>query len=444
MSNERLIELREVVSAAAPTPGARERVWARLQAAPRPGPARWPAAALCSAVAAVALAVIWPRHAPPDGARLMRLSGQVAMVGGGRRTAGLERAPIDRDSWIETGRGQVLAGADRDYLIWAREDTQFRVERQARDVVVHLTRGQVHIWSARRTSGALWVSTPHHRARVVGTVFSVQFSDVERFAVARGTVDVYDHDLRVAHLSAGESWASGGQPAFVPPETVAFLERAARGEAVELPAQPPRLDPAPPIPQARPAMAAPSAAAIRPAFVSGAPRAERAPGPATRPQPTAPAAAPTTAPAAPVAANPVAPVGQVVPSGPVPKESEADRLAREAEALERGGDFHGAAARYEAIAQGQGLDAEWALYRLGQLRERRLADPEGALRAWQEHRRRFPDGSLRQEAHLSIVETLVKLGRKHEALTEAERFLAEFPTSERRGELERLRTRLQE
>jgi len=418
MTNKHLTSLIRSLQKAAPPPGARERVRARLFERDRrhAQPWLWLAAGM-GATAALALVMFSPRRPAPDPARVLQLAGQVAMITGDKRSGGVARTELDGQAWIETTQGQVLAGAIGDFLVLGMEDTRFRIERQGRDVVVHLDKGQIHLWSAPRTSGTLSVATPHHRAAVIGTIFSVRFAGGELISVARGTVDVYAEDLLVARLSAGQSWASGLEPSAVSARTLALLERAARGETIELwpaPALAPSIAPA--IPEApRPVASDAKPNLLRPKArrVATARRVDAA---------EEPAAAPTTPPARP--------------------ESQADRLAREAESLEQEGDFRAAAARYEEMARGTGLDAEWALYRLGKLRERHLGDREGALRAWGEHRIRFPSGSLRQEADLSVVETLVRLGRNDQALVEAERFLSRYPQSERRAEVETLRRRL--
>jgi len=417
MMNNQVMERLRTAYGSEPPKGARQRVWSRLQEARPRHPRTWAGVAL-AAMAAAALLVLRPSQPEPGRARLLQTLGSVAMVAGERRTPGVTQTEIDENAWVETASGQVLAGVEHDYLLWAVEDTRFRIDRDGRDVVVHLERGQVHVWSAPRFAGKLWVATPRHRGAVIGTVFSVQYSDgKERFAVARGKVDVYESDIRIAHLSAGEIWASGLDAAEVSAEAVSLLERAASGQAVRLqltgrsPETVPTVEPVRPIPLA----------------VATHPGRSRAP---TRARAQAPRAA--TARAEPAAKT-----------AEVPPESEADRLAREAETYERSGQFKAAADRYEALSRGSGIDAEWALYRLGKLRERHLGDREGALSAWREHRRRFPAGSLRQEAHLSMVETLARLGRNEEALGEAERFLAQYPNSERRSELARIKERLQ-
>lgn len=420
MTNNQVMERLRNQFGAEPPQGAKERVWARLQEQrTRAFPFYW---SLLAAGAVAALAMVASRRdgAPEPGqARIMQALGSVALVNGDHRSASVGESALGEDTWVETTDGQTLVGVPGDYLLWAVEGTRFRVQRDSRKVIVHLDRGQVHLWSAPRGRNPLWVVTPHHRGAVVGTVFSVEYADGgERFAVARGKVDVYDGETRIAHLSGGEAWAAGLEALGVSDGVVSLLEAAAAGRAVHLQA---------PAPAPKPVVAAPSQALMglppvaEPASPTAASKA--------RPRRTSTSARPVVVASAPAAAAPV--------------ESETDRMAREAEAFERSGEYKSAAQRYESLARGAGIDAEWALYRLGKLRARYLGDRSGALAAWREHRRRFPAGSLRQEVDLSIVEALVRLGQNQEALVEAERFLAQYPASERRDELARIKERLQ-
>jgi hypothetical protein len=383
---------------------------------------------------ALAFVALRPRSPSTVKPRVLSVHGQVAVVTGGERIDGVEEVSLDGDTWVETRQGQTLVGTMGDFMVWALEDTRFRVEHVGEDVQVHLDRGQINVWSVPRSSSSLWVTTPRHRVAVVGTMFSVEFAKGERIAVGRGVVDLYRNDERFARLSAGEIWAAGTTPDAVSVETVTIMERLAAGEMRSLPY--PRT-PVSAKPPPAPAVETSAARGERPATtLSSAPRPASKPIARTvlRRPPPPPALAPPS-PQTPASASVEAPTEQ-------PEENPEERLVREAESLERSGDFGAAASRYEALARGQGLDAEWALYRLGTLREHKLRDGEGALRAWREHRRRFPNGSLRQEADLSIVETLVRLKRHRKAFEQAGRFLAAYPGSERRAEMERLRERL--
>jgi tetratricopeptide (TPR) repeat protein len=90
------------------------------------------------------------------------------------------------------------------------------------------------------------------------------------------------------------------------------------------------------------------------------------------------------------------------------------------------------------VAQG-GLAGETAQYELARLWRDSLGDLQRALLAFQTQRSRFPDGVLRTEADLSILELLPHLGRHADALAESGQFLANHPTAERRGEIQLLR-----
>ncbi len=81
---------------------------------------------------------------------------------------------------------------------------------------------------------------------------------------------------------------------------------------------------------------------------------------------------------------------------------------------------------------------ENAVYESARLVRDRLKQPREALRIWRSYRIRFPNGMLRAEVDLNIVETLAQLGSRDRALVEAEDFLHRHPQSERRMEVEGL------
>ena len=93
-------------------------------------------------------------------------------------------------------------------------------------------------------------------------------------------------------------------------------------------------------------------------------------------------------------------------------------------------------------AKGGGPAAENAAYEMGRVLRDGLHRPRAAVAAWGAYRTRFPNGLLRAEVDLSILETLAKLGDKAAALTEAEAFLARYPNSERRDEVAKLAARV--
>jgi len=126
---------------------------------------------------------------------------------------------------------------------------------------------------------------------------------------------------------------------------------------------------------------------------------------------------------------------------PPPPRAEEDLLVR-ARDQERAGRFAQAASLYAQLAQGEGPRAGNALYELARLRLRRLDQPEQALQALVEYRRRFPEGPLAQEAALSAIEARLALDQEEPALREMDAFLTRFGGSERAGEVRFLRASL--
>ena len=95
-----------------------------------------------------------------------------------------------------------------------------------------------------------------------------------------------------------------------------------------------------------------------------------------------------------------------------------------------------------AQAAGAGLRAQIALFHIGRINQEDLGEPAGALATFEELRRRFPDGLLRAESDLSIVELLAAAGRSSEALEESAALLARGSSPERAAELHLLRGNL--
>jgi hypothetical protein len=92
----------------------------------------------------------------------------------------------------------------------------------------------------------------------------------------------------------------------------------------------------------------------------------------------------------------------------------------------------------EGLARGQGPSAENAAYEVGRILRYHLMHPRQALAAWYRYRARFPQGMLRAETDMSIIDALLVVGDKSGALGEAESFLARHPDSERRGDIARI------
>ena len=242
-----------------------------------------------------------------------------------------------------------------------------------------------------------------YRVVVVGTRFGINVdgkSDSKTAGakpvavdVDEGIVEVWDAatQRRLARLTPGESWQS--------PEV-----------AAEAPSGPAAVEPAP----------APSAPAP---VISAPPRTLRHVGkhPGARSLALAsPGESATTSERAPNPAE--APTA----------ESAAARAALAS------GDVPRALQLYRALAQGTGPSAENASYEIGKVLNEKLNQPANAVAAWRHYRAANPDGLLRVEADVSIIETLARIGDTDEALSEANDFVRRRPDSERRAEIARL------
>ena len=103
------------------------------------------------------------------------------------------------------------------------------------------------------------------------------------------------------------------------------------------------------------------------------------------------------------------------------------------------GDAPRALQLYRSLAaQGNGPGAENAAYEIGKVLNEKMGQPAAAVSAWRQYRATYPDGILRAEADVSIIETLARSGDADGALIEANEFLRRRPDSERRAEIARL------
>ena len=136
------------------------------------------------------------------------------------------------------------------------------------------------------------------------------------------------------------------------------------------------------------------------------------------------------------------PVERPSPPPPVPLPPHpADRF-NEARLMLRSGDTAGALDILRELAAGSGPTAENSGYEIGQVLRYKRQQPRAAIQAWNSYRNRFPDGLLRAEADVSVIDTLLELGDRAAARVEAEAFLKRHPASERRDEIARLAERL--
>ncbi|HEY0709652.1 MAG TPA: hypothetical protein VGG33_22765, partial [Polyangia bacterium] len=106
------------------------------------------------------------------------------------------------------------------------------------------------------------------------------------------------------------------------------------------------------------------------------------------------------------------------------------------------GDTSGGLTILRELSEGRGATAENSSYEVGLVLRDRLDQPREAVAAWKRYRERFPNGLLRAETDLSLIETELAAGNKRAALIEAEAFLSRHSQNERRDEVHELVKRL--
>jgi tetratricopeptide (TPR) repeat protein len=243
---------------------------------------------------------------------------------------------------------------------------------------------------------------------VVGTRFGVAVDGGRNVAidVDEGVVEVWGRGQdgkgaarRLARLAPGEGWRS--PPVAVEPPVVA--------------------------PPPTPAADAAPAAGARPATASAEP-VDKAPRHAAR------SSGHAFALASPGGGEIVHAV-EAPPSESPPPTGDPTAIARAALAS---GDTTRALQLYRALAGKSGPAAENAAYEIGKILGDKLGQPAAAVAAWRRYRSEYPQGLLRIEADVSIIETLARSGETDDALAEAADFLRRHPDSERRGEIARV------
>lgn len=97
---------------------------------------------------------------------------------------------------------------------------------------------------------------------------------------------------------------------------------------------------------------------------------------------------------------------------------------------------------YVAVASGNGLSAEMALYEVARLRRDVLGHPTDSLSALDEYERRFASGTLAPEVRMARVDLLARLGRVDQALAASDQLLGSASGRARTLELRLLRGNL--
>jgi tetratricopeptide (TPR) repeat protein len=111
---------------------------------------------------------------------------------------------------------------------------------------------------------------------------------------------------------------------------------------------------------------------------------------------------------------------------------------QEARAALAAGEPNRALEAYRAAISRGGPVGENAGYEIGRVMRDRLQQPADAIAAWKRYRSAHPNGLLRVETDVSIIETLVASGDSAGALSEASDFLKHHADSERRAEIARI------
>ena len=256
----------------------------------------------------------------------------------------------------------------------------------------------------RRPGHPFVVRADRYRVVVIGTRFGVGVGGDRRVDVDvdEGVVEVWNGDARVARLEPGQRWNSLPEAAPAPtPEPSAAAAGPTADKALEKQE----------LPQTVPAdRTAPKAVEPETALV---PRAEWRHHRSGR------------------AAMNLAMVDSPSRSAGTP---ESPRAARDALAA---GDAPKALEIYKNLAQKTGPVAENASYEIGRIQSER-GQYAAAVATWRRYRSDYPNGILRVETDVSIIETLARAGETDDALSEATDFLRRRPDSERRGEIARV------
>jgi hypothetical protein len=134
----------------------------------------------------------------------------------------------------------------------------------------------------------------------------------------------------------------------------------------------------------------------------------------------------------------------LAPAVPAAAEAQDREDLAAARAARAAADPRRALAIYEHLATRTGPAAENAMYEIGGIYHDQLKQPAKAVAAWDRYRARYPNGLLRAEADLSIIDTLASIESSQTSaeatrtLNEALAFLKRYPHSERRGEIARV------
>jgi TolA-binding protein len=266
----------------------------------------------------------------------------------------------------------------------------------------------------RRPGHPFVVRAERYHVVVVGTKFAVAVNSERRVDVDvdEGVVEVWNGDVKLARLEPGQRWnstpadegaaaAPGARPAKIGDGAEA-AEKAADSDRPVEKTELPTFVPADKVP----------ASAVEPETTLR-----------VRPEPRHRSSA---------SARGEKQLAML--ASPARTTGETPAAARAALAA---GDAPRALEICRALAQKPGPVGENAAYEIGRILGER-GQSASAVAAWRRYRSDYPNGILRVEADVSIIETLARAGETDDALAEATDFLRRRPDSERRGEIARL------
>jgi len=417
------------------------RVWSRLSQlpdlvpthveAPAPRRTRWTWIAGAT-VAGAAAAVVLMMVGSPSLVRMGTTAGHAGPQAAPTiaRHDDLDRSVLVAPATVRTANGEVLhlslkGGTE----VTVTPSSTLVLDQDERPAV---SAGEVQFHVPPQAPGHTFtVRANEYRVVVVGTRFSVRVDGSRAgVGVEEGVVEVWNDTGRLARLSHGKSWSSvpAGTEAATPPPpapkpTTTNIQEVAPAHAAYVRhganLRPSRT--------ARPLRASLDAVAGSPAGSSRDDVSVLA-----TPDKTLPLTVPQERSPAPSAAEP--PVS-AAPAASAPAANDTAALAAQARAARAAGDARRALGLYRALAQRGGASGENAEYEIGKVLRDGLHQPQDAIAAWRSYRAQHPRGLLRAEADISIIETLVAIGEKGDALNEATDFVRRFPDSERRVEM---------
>ena len=421
------------------------RVWSRLSQlpdlvptqieAPAPRRARWTWIAGAT-VAGAAAAVVLMMVGSPSVNRVRSTFGHAGQQSGPTiaRHDDLDRSVLVAPATVRTANGEVLHLA----LKGGTEVTVTPSSTLVLDQDEHpaVAGGEVQFHVPPQAPGHTFtVRANQYRVVVVGTRFSVRVDGSRAgVGVTEGVVEVWNDSSRLARLTHGQSWSSAPvgteaavQPSVkapaVPPAVKASAARASIEEAV-----PPRATSVRRTASVRPSrVARPLRASLD--VVAGSPASSSRDEVAVLGAPDKTLSLTTTQERATV--TDLSPS----PAPAAPPANDAAALGTQARAARASGDARRALGLYRALASRGGAAGENAEYEIGKVLRDGLHQPHEAVTAWRSYRAQHPRGLLRAEADISVIETLVTVGEKGEALNEALDFVRRFPDSERRVEM---------